>query len=195
MNPEIRERLWRSTVPPGRLYFYLVSRHFVPGYFHLVPPGQDPPFRCKIFLKLALMGLKPWAVLWSPPGEDRRLLLSMRMPRLHCLTNDYFGQQCCTVRPETCQPSPQAGKGPSHSATPDFFTCYVRARRKWFNAITTRRIAPQVAIAKKGSTPSRFRPLAIICNMITANTTPSTLPKPPLALVPPSTAARTVINR
>jgi hypothetical protein len=27
----------------------------VPGYFHLVPPGQDPLFRCKIFLKLALM--------------------------------------------------------------------------------------------------------------------------------------------
>ncbi len=29
-------------------YFYLVSRHFVPGYFHLVPPGQDPLFRCKV---------------------------------------------------------------------------------------------------------------------------------------------------
>ena len=27
----------------------------MPGYFHLVPPGQDPLFRCKIFLKLALM--------------------------------------------------------------------------------------------------------------------------------------------
>ena len=25
------------------------------GYFHLVPPGQDPLFRCKNFLKLALM--------------------------------------------------------------------------------------------------------------------------------------------
>jgi hypothetical protein len=42
-----------------------VSRHFVPGYFRLVPPGQNTLFRCRIFLKLALMGLKPWAVLSS----------------------------------------------------------------------------------------------------------------------------------
>ena len=27
----------RSTVPPGRVHFSLVSRHFVPGYFRLVP--------------------------------------------------------------------------------------------------------------------------------------------------------------
>ena len=31
------------------------SRFAESGYFHLVPPGQDPLFRCKIFLKLALM--------------------------------------------------------------------------------------------------------------------------------------------
>ena len=31
----------RSTVPPGRIHFSLIPRHFVPGYFRLVPPGQD----------------------------------------------------------------------------------------------------------------------------------------------------------
>jgi hypothetical protein len=46
LNPEVRERLWP----------YL---QFVPGYFRLVPPGQDTPFRCRIFLKLALMGRNP----------------------------------------------------------------------------------------------------------------------------------------
>jgi hypothetical protein len=46
----------RSTVPPGRVHFSLVSRHFVPGYFRLVPPGQNTLFRCRIFLKLALIG-------------------------------------------------------------------------------------------------------------------------------------------
>ncbi|MBV8378536.1 MAG: transposase [Verrucomicrobia bacterium] len=53
-------RVSKSTVPPGRVHFSLVSRHFVPGYFHLVPPGQaillvppgqDTLFRCRIFLK------------------------------------------------------------------------------------------------------------------------------------------------
>jgi hypothetical protein len=34
--------------PSGTVHFSLVSRHFVPGYFRLVPPGQDTLFRCRI---------------------------------------------------------------------------------------------------------------------------------------------------
>ena len=49
----------RSTVPPRRVRFSFVSRHFVPGYFHLVPPGRDRLFYCRIFLKLTLMGQCP----------------------------------------------------------------------------------------------------------------------------------------
>ena len=30
-----------STVPPGRGLFASLSRHFVPGYYHAVPPGQN----------------------------------------------------------------------------------------------------------------------------------------------------------
>jgi hypothetical protein len=41
--------------PPGRVHFSLVPRHCVPGYFRLVPPGQDTLFCSRIFLKLALM--------------------------------------------------------------------------------------------------------------------------------------------
>jgi hypothetical protein len=52
----------RSTVPSGRVGFSLVSRHFVPGYFRLVPPGQDILFHCRIFLKLALMVSPPPAL-------------------------------------------------------------------------------------------------------------------------------------
>jgi len=29
------------TVPTGRTLFLLYSRHFVPGYLHKVPPGQN----------------------------------------------------------------------------------------------------------------------------------------------------------
>jgi hypothetical protein len=32
----------RSIVPMGRGYFSRASRHFVPGYYQLVPPGQKP---------------------------------------------------------------------------------------------------------------------------------------------------------
>ncbi|MBV8142423.1 MAG: transposase [Verrucomicrobia bacterium] len=38
---------------PSGIHFSLVSRHFVPGYFRLIPPGQDTLFRCRIFLKLS----------------------------------------------------------------------------------------------------------------------------------------------
>jgi hypothetical protein len=38
------------------------------------------------------------------------------------------------------------------------------------------RIAPHIAIAKKGSRPKRLRPLTNICSMMIANTTPITLP-------------------
>ena len=34
----------------------------MPGYFHLVPPGQDTLFYCRIFLKLTLVGLRPLSV-------------------------------------------------------------------------------------------------------------------------------------
>src|SRR5271166_1725732 len=30
-----------STVPPGRGLSVLLPRHFVPGYYHAVPPGQN----------------------------------------------------------------------------------------------------------------------------------------------------------
>ena len=39
------------------------SRFAESGYFHLVPPGQDTLFCCRILLKLALMGLSPTAPL------------------------------------------------------------------------------------------------------------------------------------
>jgi hypothetical protein len=31
-----------STVPPGRNRFTSIPRHFVPGYYQPVPPGQKP---------------------------------------------------------------------------------------------------------------------------------------------------------
>jgi hypothetical protein len=31
-----------STVPPGRSRFTSIPRHFVPGYYQPVPPGQKP---------------------------------------------------------------------------------------------------------------------------------------------------------
>ena len=31
-----------STVPPGRSLSALIPRHFVPGYYLPVPPGQKP---------------------------------------------------------------------------------------------------------------------------------------------------------
>ena len=37
------------------------GRHFVPGYYHAVPLGQDTFYPPEALLKLALMGLKPWA--------------------------------------------------------------------------------------------------------------------------------------
>ena len=43
----------------------------MPGYFRLVPPGQDTLFRCRIFLKLALMGLKPWELAPNATRPER----------------------------------------------------------------------------------------------------------------------------
>ena len=31
-----------STVPPGRSRFTSIPRHFLPGYYQPVPPGQKP---------------------------------------------------------------------------------------------------------------------------------------------------------
>jgi hypothetical protein len=45
-------------------------RHFVPGYDHAVPLGQNP---VEALIKLALMGLKPWAMLSSPFGPKTTL--------------------------------------------------------------------------------------------------------------------------
>jgi hypothetical protein len=42
----------------GRSYFPYNPRHFVPGYYHAVPLGQNTPER-RGFTKLALMGRNP----------------------------------------------------------------------------------------------------------------------------------------
>ena len=49
-----------SIVPLGRGYFLHDSRHFVPGYYRAVPPGQKP-FAIRIIL-----ALKPY-----PPGIEQ----------------------------------------------------------------------------------------------------------------------------
>jgi hypothetical protein len=48
-----------SIVPLGRGYFPRQPRHFVPGYYRAVPPGQNTLERRGF--KLAFYGLKPWA--------------------------------------------------------------------------------------------------------------------------------------
>ena len=58
----------RSIVPLGRGYFPHDSRHFVPGYDHAVPLGQKTFSPPRLRIKLALMGLKPWAESSSPSG-------------------------------------------------------------------------------------------------------------------------------
>ena len=47
-----------QTVPYGTDSWVRPSRHFVPGYHHVVPPGQIDNLTT-----FALTGLKPWAVL------------------------------------------------------------------------------------------------------------------------------------
>src|ERR1700751_2147478 len=37
-----KRRYEHHTVPKGRAPFLRYSRHFVPGYLHKVPPGQNP---------------------------------------------------------------------------------------------------------------------------------------------------------
>jgi hypothetical protein len=73
----------RSTVPPGRVHFSLVSRHFVPGYFRLVPPGQNTLFRCRIFLKLALMERSGGP---GQPTNAKRGKRARRRPLIRLLT-------------------------------------------------------------------------------------------------------------
>jgi hypothetical protein len=41
--------------PAGVGYFPHASRHFVPGYYHAVPPGRNT-FSVQALIKLALMG-------------------------------------------------------------------------------------------------------------------------------------------
>ena len=48
-----------STVPPGRGLFVSLSRHFVPGYYRPVPPGQKPFAHRAPRIILALMGMLP----------------------------------------------------------------------------------------------------------------------------------------
>jgi hypothetical protein len=50
-----------SGVPPGRDRFVTYSRHFVPGYYHSDPPGQE----LSSFFKLTLMGFNPGYAIWS----------------------------------------------------------------------------------------------------------------------------------
>jgi hypothetical protein len=55
-----------SIVPLGRGYFPHDSRHFVPGYFRAVPPGQKPsPIEVPRII-LALMGIIPGLESCSP---------------------------------------------------------------------------------------------------------------------------------
>jgi hypothetical protein len=62
------------------------SRHFVPGYDRVVPPGRGPAgglgsFKCpnpaEALTKLALMGLKPLAESSSPFGAE---IQELRLP-------------------------------------------------------------------------------------------------------------------
>jgi hypothetical protein len=50
-----------SIVPPGRGYFPHHLRHFVPGYYRVVPPGQKTLDR-RGFTEVSVYGLKPWAI-------------------------------------------------------------------------------------------------------------------------------------
>jgi hypothetical protein len=58
----------RFNRPAGTGLFSSASRHFVPGYYRAVPPGQKPsPIEVHRII-LALMGLKPWAKSFGPFG-------------------------------------------------------------------------------------------------------------------------------
>jgi len=48
-----------STVPPGRGLSASLPRHFVPGYYQPVPPGQKPLTHRAPRIKLALVGRAP----------------------------------------------------------------------------------------------------------------------------------------
>src|SRR5271157_5896758 len=50
----------RSIVPVGRGYFPHNPRHFVPGYYQPVPPGQKPFGPRAPRLKLTRMGVRPY---------------------------------------------------------------------------------------------------------------------------------------
>ena len=57
------------TVPPGRGHELSLPTHFVPGYDQTVPPGQSHSPIEELRIKLALMGLEPWAESCSPSGQ------------------------------------------------------------------------------------------------------------------------------
>jgi hypothetical protein len=56
-----------SIVPLGRGYFPHHPRHFVPGYYRAVPPGQKTLDR-RGFTQVSVYGLKPLAKFLMPFG-------------------------------------------------------------------------------------------------------------------------------
>ena len=55
--------------PAGRGYFPHNPRHFVPGYYQPVPPGQKPFGPRAPRLKLTRMGARPDALPLDPPQQ------------------------------------------------------------------------------------------------------------------------------
>ena len=58
-----------STVPPGRGLSASLPRHFVPGYYQPVPPGQKPLTHRVPRIKLALVGRAPPRSGFQRAGE------------------------------------------------------------------------------------------------------------------------------
>jgi len=53
-----------SIVPLGRGFLLIISRHFVPGYYRAVPPGQ------KATISLSLRDKRSWAVEPREPSPS-----------------------------------------------------------------------------------------------------------------------------
>ena len=58
---------------------WIHPRHFMPGYYQPVPPGQKPFAHRRSLIKLALMGPQPWAESSSPAeGQKHPKLILVR---------------------------------------------------------------------------------------------------------------------
>ena len=62
-------------------------RHFVPGYYHAVPPGTRYILRSDALFKLALMGLKAWVEPYYPFGTKSQ---PKNSPYLHAIRDWYL---------------------------------------------------------------------------------------------------------